>query len=57
MFSLIQNYFLNNNVPRLRNYKISQKKSSYTVFFGTGAKNGGIAHIYMYIYVYINLYI
>ena len=42
MFSLIQKK-MNSYVPRLGNYKISQKKSSYNVFCETGAKNGGIA--------------
>ena len=46
MFSLIQKKILNNYVPRLGNYEISQKKSSYNVFSETGAKNGEIAHIY-----------
>ena len=46
MFSLIQKKKLNKYVPRLGNYKISQKKSSYNVFSGTGAKNGGIAQIH-----------
>ena len=31
MFSLIHKNKLNNYVPRLGNYKISQKKHSYTV--------------------------
>ena len=43
---------LNNYVPRLGNYKIS-----YNVFSGTGAKNGGIAHINMYIHISICTYI
>ena len=57
MFSLIHKNKLNNSVPRLGNYKISQKKRSYTVFSGSGAENGGIAPIYIYLYIYIYIYI
>ena len=49
MFSLILKEKLNNYVPRLGNYEISQNKSSYNVFSGTGARNGGIAHIYNFL--------
>ena len=37
--------------------KKTQKKDSDNVFSGTGAKNGGIAHIYIYIYIYIYIII
>ena len=47
MFSLIQKKKLNSYVLRLGNYKISKNKCSYNVFSGTGAKNGGIAHIHI----------
>ena len=50
MFSLIQKK-KNNYVPRLGNYEISQKKSSYNVFSETGARNGEIAHIHICVFI------
>ena len=56
MFSLILKKKLNNYIPRLGNYEISQKKSFYNVFSGTGAKNGGIAQIYIYVGIWLAIW-
>ena len=55
--SISQEQKLHDYVHGLGNYEISQKKSSDNVFSGTGAENGGIAHIYIYMYIYIYIYI
>ena len=38
---------MNNCVPGIGNYQKSQKKSSFNVFSGTEARNGGMAHIHL----------